>query len=68
MPAQQHIERMVKKLEQLPPERIAEVDDFIDFLNNRDEDRGLVQAAQRISESTLHTVWNNPTDADYDHL
>lgn len=68
MPAQQHIEQMVKKLERLPPERVAEVEDFIDFLHNRDEDRSLVHATQAISEHTLHTVWDNPADADYDRL
>jgi hypothetical protein len=68
MPAPEHIEQMVKKLERLPSERVAEVEDFIDFLNYRDENRGLAQATQRISEQTLHTVWNNPADADYDRL
>ncbi|MBS0432138.1 MAG: DUF2281 domain-containing protein [Proteobacteria bacterium] len=68
MTAQRHIEQMVKKLERLPPERVAEVEDFIDFLHNRDEDRGLVQAAQAVSERTLQTVWDNPADADYDRL
>lgn len=68
MPAQQHIEQMVKKLERLPPERVAEVEDFIDFLNNRDEDRSLVQAALAVSESTLHTAWSSSADADYDRL
>lgn len=68
MPARQHIEQMMKKLQRLPPERVTEVEDFIDFLNHRDEDRGLVQAAQKISESTLHTVWDNPADADYDRV
>ena len=68
MPAQQHIEQMVKKLERLPPERVAEVEDFIDFLHHRDDDRGLVQVAQVVSESALHAVWDNSADADYDHL
>ena len=68
MPAQSHIDQMVKKLERLPPERVAEVEDFIDFLHHRDENRSLVQATQGISESTLHAVWNNPNDADYDRL
>jgi hypothetical protein len=31
----QHIEQAVTKLKKLPPERIAEVEDFIDFLNQR---------------------------------
>jgi hypothetical protein len=68
MPAQQHIEQMVKKLERLPPERVAEVEDFIDFLNNRDEDRSLVLAAQVVSENTLEAIWGDPADADYDRL
>lgn len=68
MHAQPHIEQMVKKLERLPPERVAEVEDFIDFLHHRDEDRDLAQAAQTISESTLHAVWDNSADADYDRL
>lgn len=33
-----HIRELVDKLEALPPERIAEVEDFIDFLKQRDTD------------------------------
>ena len=64
-----HIEQMlIEKLKQLPPERIAEVEDFVDFLRSRDEDRGLVKAAMRLSEAALATVWVNPDDAGYDRL
>jgi len=59
---------LLKKLKALPPQRRAEVEDFIDFLSGRDEDRGLVRAAQAVSEKALQAVWDNPADADYDRL
>lgn len=68
MRASQHIQQMVKKLQQLPPAKVAEVEDFIDFLSSRDADRPLVKAAQAVSEPALTAVWDNPDDADYDRL
>lgn len=68
MRAPQHIQQMVKKLQQLPPAKVAEVEDFIDFLSSRDGDRPLVKAAQAVSESSLTAVWDNDDDADYDRL
>lgn len=59
---------LIEKLKQLPPERIAEVEDFVDFLRSRDEERGLVKAAIKLSEAALATVWDNPDDAGYDRL
>lgn len=59
---------LLKKLKALPPQRRAEVEDFIDFLSARDEDRTLVRAAQAISERALSTVWDSAADADYDRL
>ena len=37
-------------------------------LRSRDEERGLVKAAMRLSETALATVWENPDDTDYDRL
>lgn len=68
MRAPQHMKQMVEKLKTLPPSRVAEVEDFIDFLSSRDSDRGLVQAAKTITEPRLKEIWNNPDDADYDRL
>jgi len=59
---------LLKKLQALPPQRRAEVEDFIDFLSSRDDDRGLVRAAQAVSEKSLQAVWDNPDDAAYDEL
>jgi hypothetical protein len=64
----QHIEQVVQKLEALAPNRIDEVEDFIDFLSQRDTDQQLTQAAMAASESTLSAIWNNDDDAEYDQL
>ena len=59
---------ILEKLRQLPPERLAEVEDFVDFLRTREGDRALTQAAQQASEPPLAKVWENADDADYDRL
>jgi len=61
-------EELLAKIRRLPPERMAEVEDFVDFLRLRDEERGLTEAASRLSETTFARVWENPDDADYDRL
>ncbi len=63
-----HIRELIDKLEALPPERIAEVEDFIDFLNSRCPDRRLTQAASQTAEPSLARVWDNLDDAIYDQL
>ncbi|MBK9494984.1 MAG: toxin-antitoxin system, antitoxin component, Xre family protein [Xanthomonadales bacterium] len=62
------IDQLTEKLAQLPPERIAEVVDFVDFIAVREHDRRIVRAAQAVSETTLSAVWNNDADAAYDRL
>jgi hypothetical protein len=59
---------LFEKLRELPPEKLAEVEDFVDFLRYKDEDRGLRQAAMKLSESVFEKAWNNPADAAYDEL
>jgi hypothetical protein len=61
-------ERLLRKLEDLPPERVAEVEDFVDFLRERLADRGLARAAARASAPAFAAVWDNPDDAVYDGL
>ncbi len=60
-------EKLVEKLKQLPPERVAEVEDFIDFLTQRDE-RRLTQAAMLTAEDSFRQVPDNEEDAVYDEL
>ena len=61
-------EELLEKIRRLPPERVVEVEDFVDFLRLRDKERGLTNAASRLSEATFSKVWENPDDADYDRL
>ena len=61
-------ESILEKLKSLPPERVAEVEDFVDFLRVRAEDQGLVKSAAKASEPAFKKVWDNPEDADYDRL
>lgn len=59
---------LIEKLKALPPERRAEVEDFVDFLQSRESDRRLVHAAATASEPALRAVWDNDQDAAYDRL
>ena len=61
-------QELLAKIRTLPPERVAEVEDFIDFLRLRDEEQQLTRAASKLSEAAFARVWENPDDADYDRL
>jgi len=64
----QHEQALIEKLKRLPPDRIAEVEDFVDFLQSRDDARGLTRAAMKSSEAAFGRVWDNEDDAAYDQL
>lgn len=64
----QDIEQVVSKLKALPPERLMEVEDFIDFVSRRTRDRALTAVAMTVSEPALEKVWDNDEDAVYDEL
>ena len=59
---------LIEKIKQLPPQRLAEVEDFVDFLRTREDDQRLTQAATRASETSFTAVWNNDEDAAYDRM
>ncbi len=59
---------LIEKIRQLPPQRMAEVEDFIDFLRAREEEHRLTQAAAQASEASFAAVWDNDEDAVYDKL
>jgi hypothetical protein len=59
---------LIEKIRTLTPGRIAEVEDFVDFLRQQNVDRLLTQAAAKLSEKSFQKVWGNPEDADYDNL
>ena len=59
---------LLAKLQALPPQRLAEVEDFVDFLHHRDADRRLTQAFANVTNVTFADVWDNDDDAEYDRL
>jgi uncharacterized protein DUF2281 len=59
---------LLEKLKTLPPERVAEVEDFVDFLRTRDAEQNLTRAAARTAEPAFSKVWDNDADAAYDQL
>lgn len=59
---------LIQKLQRLPTQRLAEVEDFVDFLQTREEERQLVQAAAKAAEARFAAVWDNDEDAAYDRM
>ena len=59
---------LIEKLNTLPLDRLAEVEDFVDFIRQRDQDRALFRAASAASEPAFAAVWNNLEDDVYDAL
>jgi hypothetical protein len=61
-------DELFAKIRSLPPDKLAEVEDFVDFLRQRAVDGQLVRATMKLSEDAFRRVWDNPDDADYDRL
>lgn len=64
----QQEQAIIEKIRALPPERVAEVEDFVDFLRMRGDDRRLTRAATKLSGEAFQKIWDNPDDAEYDQL
>ncbi|MEH1871118.1 toxin-antitoxin system, antitoxin component, Xre family protein [Nostoc sp.] len=61
-------QRLLKKIRQLPPEKVLLVEDFIDSLDQQNTDHRLTFAAAKLSEPVMLKIWDNPDDAEYDKL
>lgn len=61
-------EELFEKIRSLPLDKLAEVEDFVDLLRQRDGDRRLAHAASRLSEDAFRKLWDHHDDADYDRL
>jgi len=61
-------QRLLSKIRSLPPDRAAEVEDFVDFLHQREREQELRRAVMKAAEPAFLAVWDNPDDADYDAL
>ena len=63
-----HRRTLLERLDRLPSERQAEVEDFVEFLSLKDQDRGLAHATAKVSEASFKRAWENPDDSAYDQL
>lgn len=59
---------LIEKIETLPANRLEEVEDFVDFLRQREQDRTLARAAALASAPAFEAVWDNPEDDVYNDL
>ncbi len=60
-------EDLFEKIRELPPETLADVEDFVDFLRSKDEDLQLRRVVTAMSERALEKAWG-PEDDVYDQL
>lgn len=61
-------QQILEKIRSLTLAQKIEVEDFIDFLSQRRDDRQTVLAATQLSEPSFAQIWDNPEDAAYDNL
>jgi hypothetical protein len=66
--SKERTQALLEKLSELPAEKFDQVEDFVDFLRQRHEDRALADWSMRLSEPVLREIWDNPADAAYDQL
>lgn len=59
---------LIAKITELPDERVAEIETYVDFIRSRETRRLLVRDAMSASEASLRRVWNNPEDDVYNDL
>ena len=56
------------EIDKLPENLLAEVFDFIQFLEAKKERTLLAKALQELSSPAFEKIWNNDEDAVYDSL
>lgn len=66
MPA--NTQALIEKIQALPPDRIAEIEDFVDFVRLREQDRALTRGAAATSAPSFAAIWSNPEDDAYDAI
>ena len=63
-----HAKSLIDKIAALPEEQLAEVEDFVDALGERELTASIVRATAAASEPAFAAVWENPEDSVYDAL
>jgi len=63
-----NLQPLLEKIQALPLERIAEIEDFVEFIAAREQERSLTRAAGASSAPAFAAIWNNPEDDAYDAI
>jgi hypothetical protein len=67
MPA--NAQTLIEKIQTLPAERLAEVEDYVDRIRLREQQQhALTRDATTASTPAFAAVWDNPEDDAYDAL
>ncbi len=64
----QNAQALLQQIQALPPERIAEIEDFVAFITAREEARSLTRTAAAVSTPAFAHIWDNPDDDAYNEL
>ena len=63
-----NVSALAEKIGALSEPQIAEVEDFVEFLRVRSQNRALTHYAAALSAPAFEAIWDNPEDAAYDAL
>ena len=63
-----NVNALSQKIQTLSEEQINEVEDFVEFLQLRSQDRASVRSVSSVSTPAFAAVWNNQEDDAYDAL
>jgi hypothetical protein len=61
-------EEIKREIDKLPESLLAEVYDFIYFLDGKKDRDGLMKDYQELSETSFRKIWDNEEDSIYDNL
>jgi hypothetical protein len=64
----QNTQALMQQVQARPPERIAEIEDFVAFITAREAARSITRAATAASEPAFAAIWDNPEDDAYSEL
>ncbi|NER08866.1 MAG: toxin-antitoxin system, antitoxin component, Xre family protein, partial [Okeania sp. SIO3C4] len=51
----------------LPPDKVAEIIDFVDFFSQQQQQQSLVYSTTKLSETAFEKIWDNPEDDNADN-
>ncbi|NES69045.1 MAG: DUF2281 domain-containing protein [Okeania sp. SIO2D1] len=57
----------IAKIRSLPPDKVAEIIDFVDFVSQQHQQQSLTHSITQLSETAFEKIWDNPEDDNADN-